>query len=140
MIDLRRAFENVSRMQLEKVLREYGYDEVSIKLMRQLWDVEIVLKKSVEDVFHVLAAIHHFSSLKQESRALRHLETAHGWVVTDLLQSGLRNKLKEMWLSWLGRKKNSLAAIRTEVTAAIQKLVGAGYRVLRKRLIYGPVL
>ena len=44
MIDLRRAFDHIDRMQLENVLRMYGYDEVSITLMKQLWNDEIVIK------------------------------------------------------------------------------------------------
>ena len=44
MIDLKHAFDTVNRMQLEKVLRIYGYDEVSITLIKQLWNDEVILK------------------------------------------------------------------------------------------------
>ena len=44
MIDLKRAFDTVHRMHLEKVLRTYGYDEISIQLIKQLWEDEVVLK------------------------------------------------------------------------------------------------
>ena len=78
---------------------------------------------TVDDCFHVLEAMHHFSTTQRVSRALKHLESLHGWVVGGLVRAGLRDKLKEMWLSWLGRKKTALTAVRTSVAAEIQRLV-----------------
>ena len=79
---------------------------------------------TVDDVFHVLNAMLMFTSSKRVSRALRHLETAHGWVISALLRSGIRDRLKDMWGTWLGKKKNTLVAIRNEVAASILKQVG----------------
>ena len=75
-----------------------------------------------------------FSTTQRVSRALKHLESSHGWVVGPLVRTGLRDKLKEMWLSWLGRKKAVLTAVRTSVAAEIQRLVGPEWRVLKKHI------